>query len=490
MASDEFIEIPGPAGTPVQMRQLFKEQTPQRELCVVADMAGMHVYVRLVPGPEFAGADAAEMEAVLQRAGVVIGINQQSIALVAERASSGRPLTEYVQVARGEPMRKGEDGSIEFHVRPAEDMNVYEEGASAHGILENCFAGQRVATILPPGIGRAGRDVFGNVIDPQPGDQLTIQPGKGIKISPNGKEFSAESDGRLVFENNRLSVSTVLEIPCDVDATVGSINFVGRVVINGSVADGMEVDGRGGVTVGGDMGAAVIISNGDVKINGAVNGGGTATITCRNLYARSIEGATVDATGNVLSASSIKNAQIHSKGQVSVLNGGIVSGTVCALGGVAADVIGSLGGDALTILAGMDWDEEIRKEDMQDRINGFLHRIEDANKMLEPLFAAGDLAGKLEQHQKTMISELITELRFVREDLTRLLEERAELSAIDRKGAGARISARSVLNSGVLIRFPGFETQVPKLVQGPLEAVPDPTRGLRLERPHTSKGRA
>lgn len=480
--SEAELLIPGRGGEPLPMRTLFYEQTPEREIHVVCTPDGMRAYLRAAPGQESSRLENSLILYYLEKAGVVSGVMDAGVALLAALQNSSAPTSAYCQLARGAPMRKGENGSVEFHVQPTSFSPRYDQGDDGAidykqlNLIENCFAGQRVATIIPPGPGRPGTDVFGGEIPPQPGDPILVRAGPGITISPNGRDFTAEIEGRLVFEDGVLSVSPLLEINRDIDYSIGNVDFVGKVLVNGSLLDGFYINGKGGVEITGDVGASRITSEGDVKITGGIKGKNAAIITCRDLSARYIDDATAETRGDVAAAKEIINSNIKALGRISVADGAIIGGVVCGFRGVEADTLGSDMGVATRVLAGLDWTEENRKDEIRARVAELLDRVQSSKALLDPLFADKEIHARLGTDQKSMLSELIAELRDIREDLTELLDERENIAHHRQEGVVDQINVRKIIYQGVEIRFGSADAQVKDSVKGPVSVMPDAGR--------------
>lgn len=473
------IDLSGAGGAAVPMRTLLHDHTTAYEVWVVSSPDRMRAYMKVVPGQNYAGLGKEEVKDLAARAGVAFGLLEAGIDLYVSLLRPPARFDGYFQVARGEAMRRGVDASIEFHVQPTALVPRYDVGDDGAvdfkqlHLIENCFAGQRVASILPPSPGRAGRDVFGGEIPPEAGTPLSVLAGPGVVISANGRDFTSEIEGRVVYENGTISVSPVLEIHHDVDYSVGNIDFVGRVLVRGSLLDGFRINAKHGVEINGEMGASRITSEGDVSITGGVRGKGAAFISCRNLTAHYIDEATVEATGNVTANKEILNAVVKSLGRVSIPNGSIVGGEVCGFHGVEADVIGSDMGVATRVLSGLNWTEEDMLADLRQRIAEFLERSRSAKTILDPLLVNREVLAHLGTEQKSMLADLVGELRDLRENLIELLDARSRIVNRRQEGLVNQINVRSMLNMGVAVRFTRVESEIKDSVKGPLSVIQD-----------------
>ncbi|MCL2000441.1 MAG: FapA family protein [Planctomycetes bacterium] len=473
------VELSGYGGAPVSMYTVFYDRNPDREIHIVTSPDRMYAYMKILPGPKFSGVTVAAVAGILMAAGVVRGLIEQGINHFIAQQSGPAPFDGYFQVARGEPMRKGEDGSIEFHVQPTSFRPRYDKDDAGNidfkqlNLIENCFAGQRVASILPPGPGRAGINVFGEELPPVAGAPVQVRTGPGVSVASNDREFTAEIEGRLIYEDGVLTVSPILEIAHDVDYSVGNIDFVGKVLVQGSLLDGFYINAKQGVEISGEVGAARITSKGKVKIVGGIRGKNAAIIACHDLSAHYIDDAVIEASGDVEATKEILNSDVKSLGCVSIPDGAIVGGAVCGFKGVEAGVIGSEIGVATRVAAGLNWTEEIRKEEMRDKIAEYMDRILSSKMVLDPLFADDSVKTRLGSEQKSLLSELISELRALRENLLDVLQDRASLVSRRQDGMVDQINVRKMLYPGVKVNFSQVEGEVKDSAKGPLSIVQD-----------------
>ncbi|MCC8180993.1 MAG: FapA family protein [Planctomycetes bacterium] len=473
------VELAGHNGEPVPMCTLYYDRTSEFEVRIVSSPDRMRVYIQMLPGPNFVPPGPSRIRNLLELAGIAAGFLDSGIVLYSSLMHGTEPYTGFFQVARGEPMRKGEDGSIEFHVQPTAFKPRYDEeddGAidfKQLNLIENCFAGQRVASILPPGPGRPGTDIFGDEIPPMPGNPISVQAGPGVVISSNGRDFTSEIEGRVVYENDVISVSPVLEIYRDIDYSVGNVDFVGKVVVNGSLLDGFYINAKHGVELTGEMGASRITSEGDVKLTGGVKGKNVAFISCRNLTARYIDDAVVEASGDVVVNKEIMNSNIKSLGRLSIPDGAIIGGEVCGYHGVEAQSLGSDMGVATRVISGLNWTDEEQLQGMRSRIAELLDRTQSAKLILDPLLADREILSQLGEDQKSMLSELIAELRELRDQLAELLDSRSRITNRRQTGLVNQVNVTGTMHMGVSIRFTLVESPIKDDITGPLSVTQD-----------------
>lgn len=77
--------------------------------------------------------------------------------------------------------------------------------------------------------------MLGRVIAAKKGKGLPPLVGRGFDKSVDGLTYTAAIDGKIERHKNRIIILPILEINGDVDVGTGNIDFVGDVVIHGSV---------------------------------------------------------------------------------------------------------------------------------------------------------------------------------------------------------------------------------------------------------------
>ncbi len=235
----------------------------------------------------------------LKNKGIVFGIDIQAI-----ENSVNNPGTPAV-AARGINPLKGQNASIQyfFEKNPtpkpvilANDIVDYYE----LGQIIPVYAGDILAVREPATAGTPGIDIYGKEIAPQPGDDIDFKMGRGIIINQN--EAVAEHAGALSWINNKMYVTKLYHVLGDVDFSIGNIDFMGKVLISGSVYDGFKVEADDDIDICGGVGNALINSRkGSVFVQNGIIGRGKALVTAhKNVEAKFVQAATVVAGQSIV----------------------------------------------------------------------------------------------------------------------------------------------------------------------------------------------
>ena len=133
-------------------------------------------------------------------------------------------------------------------------------------IVNQVEQGTAICEIIQPEDPVTGMNIYGNEIPGKPGSMPAIPNGDNTYLSEDGTKLIAAITGNLTFSNNRFSVRQQFDVPENVDASTGNIEFAGDVIIRGSVLEGYTVKAGGNVTVYGMVEGAQISAGGNVQL--------------------------------------------------------------------------------------------------------------------------------------------------------------------------------------------------------------------------------
>ncbi len=305
----------------------------------------------------------AELQTFLTQAKICEGLLEHAIAALIEAAAQSKPLSGCI-IAQGVPMVPGADGTIQLAVSDALGAEAAEQEEGEHAGSDridlrrvqsflNVSSGQLIGTILAPGEGQPGKTVQGRIIAAQPGLPLELELVKHVRLGEDGISLYAEADGRLYRHGKELSVEDIYVIKGNVDFKVGNIVYNGYLDIKGDVLDGFTVQATKGIKIQGNIGVSDVLSDGDISFCG-MDGQGKGRITCGGqLKANFIHDAQVDAEGDVLVETEIRNSFIRSNGCIKVNKGMLAGGEYVALGGIESNIIGTITSQRTRLIAGI-----------------------------------------------------------------------------------------------------------------------------------------
>ncbi|MGE5484078.1 MAG: flagellar assembly protein A [Ignavibacteriales bacterium] len=231
---------------------------------------------------------ATDVEAALRTKGVTYGLDREGILSAVETAD-GVPRV----VARGDPVREGQDGFVEylFDREPVEIVYGDEEKVNywERYVFPSVKEGELLAVLHEPVPGVPGRKVTGEIVLPHPTREASLRVKDGVAIDDDGRKAVAAIAGRPVvggYRERHLKVVQMMVHPTDVDMKSGNLSFGGDLLILGNVNEGMRVEAHGDITVMGNSSGAVIQAGGMVICRGSLIGCQVRAGGLKSLYNR------------------------------------------------------------------------------------------------------------------------------------------------------------------------------------------------------------
>ena len=384
----------------------------------------MQAWIDVMPAN---GGQALERDLIflaLGEAGITYGIDQAAVDAASRVKLEGRFL-----VASGQPAQNGENARFELLVADARDRapKLDEHGLINFrelGAIPTVSADDALMRRHPPTTGSIGRNVRGEVIEPEHGrDEPFADHLIGACIARDDANLlRALFAGQPVRCGNGVNVEQVLRLR-NVDMTSGNISFDGTISIEGEVLPGMKVHATGDIAVGGVVDGAELDAGGDVRVAGGiiakarVRAGGAVS-------ARFVESAQVFSGTTISIDDTALQSELQANNQIligikSPQRGRLAGGSARAMLLIRAPVLGSPTSGVTTLLLGVN---PVLEAEYQRLLVKIAQQREEENKLeklVKHLSAHGDRAGMLER-AKNSWQEAI-------KAWARLLPERDEL---------------------------------------------------------------
>ncbi|TWJ17734.1 DUF342 domain-containing protein [Geobacter argillaceus] len=404
---------------------------------------------------------AEELEDFLAQARIREGVIEEGGAALLDSAASKNGVAGLL-LAKGEPMSPGEDGKIVLEV--AEDSADEARGSEDTSIVDmrqvqefiNVNADDLIARVLPPGEGTAGRTIRARTIPPQPGKPLDLHLGSNVRFNEEDGTVYAIAAGRVYCQGADISVEETYLVKGDVDFKVGNIEFNGFVEIRGDVLDGFTVKATKGVKVHGNIEACLIESGGNVSFCG-MSGQGKGVIRCGgSIAANFVYDATIDATGDLLADTEIRNCQIRTLGAVRVGKRGMAGGECVALAGVDAGSLGAVSSLRTHIIAGVHYGD-------QEEITRLFNELK-------------EVIARFNATQKTASD--LKEFQTARAAVTARTHE---VRSRQHEATNPKINVRKMLYDGVTITLGSYSETIREERKGPMSIIENTIEsGLRF----------
>ncbi|WP_053284654.1 flagellar assembly protein A [Clostridium botulinum] len=210
-----------------------------------------------------------EIKEILLSKGIKVGVIKENLYKLVELQD-----VEDVLIAKGrKPIQSIDDRiDIKFDVNNGkafkEDKNGNVDYKSI-GRVKEVKKGE-VLAVREPGVdGKDGIDVKGCIKKHAKRKKANIKLGQGCEFKDDNTVIST-IEGKPTFKGGVIAVHPVHNVEKDVDITTGNIDFVGDVVIYGSVKEGMRVDCGQNLTVNKNIEHAKLYSKRDMTVLGNV----------------------------------------------------------------------------------------------------------------------------------------------------------------------------------------------------------------------------
>lgn len=279
-------------------------------------------------------------------------------------------------------------------------------------------AGHLVAEIryqTPPA---TGKSIYNEDVAGPPNDDLIIRVGDGIQQRENGR-FFATADGIPLIEPEAISLTKVLVHNGDVNLRTGNIRFDGPVEIKGSIDNGAIVETTGDLIVHGTIRGAQVHSLGTLTVKAGITTGATGKVNSRgDLQAEFIENSNVTCGGNLVVQKALLNSTVIVGGTIKVASkGGVIAGgRIISKDSLVTYNLGFKRGAITTLNVGVDWRAARAADIRRVRLEKLQKKQQDDRQALRELVQKSK--AQMTQRHKELKEELqdrLTRMRTIAE---------------------------------------------------------------------------
>ena len=422
-------------------------------------------YQPALGGTNYSASDILEE---LKEEGITYGVKEEEFSDVFKPE---QPLEKY-KIARGKAAISGESAELEFKFDTESDSNkvkIDEDGKADFynlGRIVNVEEGEVLVAKKPATEGTPGKNIYGQEIAPEPGEDIPLPAGKNVKVDGDELQLIAEIEGQASYDGSKVNVDDTHEVNGNVDLSTGNVDFNGNVIVRGDVKEGMEIDAKGSVEVKGSVYEADIKSGGQIIINKGFIGSPSKGILNAegNIEVKFIENGTVKTQNNLL----VKDAIIHSDidvGQTITVEQGkglISGGTVRAGEEIIAKVIGSNLATSTTVAVGIT--PELRDEyhNVSEKLEEMQSDLNETVKNINLLKKVKKQQDGLDERKEMLLNQLIRKRFSLANELESVKEEKNELSEkLDKRKEGT-IKVQQEINPGVVVMIGTYKRKITK----------------------------
>lgn len=182
-------------------------------------------------------------------------------------------------VAQGQAPQPGKNAKFEPQVKlfseTMRNPKLLDDGSfdlRDLGNIETVEIGQAILKKIPLTEGKCGRDVYGEKISAEPGNDAELQTSESTELdSENPSLLRATKAGLVRFDGSVMEVDDVL-VYKQLNPKQGHVKFKGSVMIRGDVSPDMKLVATGDIVIGGFVECATIKCGGELTILSGASG--------------------------------------------------------------------------------------------------------------------------------------------------------------------------------------------------------------------------
>lgn len=293
----------------------------------------------------------------LKKCGVHFGILEEKI----DAYLKNRVYCTNIRLAEAKPPIQGKNAEIKyfFEVGTAPKPRISEDGSVDFHQLDNISKvnkGDVLAELIPADTGMSGKDVGGAEIKPYKVSNLVLRHGNNIHLSEDGLTMFSDTSGHVSLADDRVFVSNTYEVPADVGAATGDIEYDGNVLVRGNVITGFRVKATGDIIVEGVVEGASLAAGGQIVLKRGIQGMGRGTLTAEgDIITKFIENSLVSSMANI-TTDAIMHSNVSAKGDIIVTGrrGLVTGGEIKSGNTIEVKTAGSTMGTVTVLEVGID----------------------------------------------------------------------------------------------------------------------------------------
>lgn len=416
--------------------------------------------------PGMGGGDVSreDIEVMLRNSGIVHGWDEAAIEALVDEPVYG----QRVPVAVGTKPVNGNDAKIVYFFDTSVKIKPREiEGKvdfKELNTIRNVIKGEELAKKTPAQKGVPGRTVTGRVLPAKDGKDVAFDLGNNVQLSKDGLRVMSTADGQVMLLQGRITVETVMIIAGDVDTSVGNINFLGSVIVKGSVSDGFTVKAVGNIEVMGNVGKAVLETHADVIVHQGINGGGEGKVLAgQSIWSKFIQNATCEAGLYVIVSDGILHSRVVS-GKKILCKGKrakIVGGYLRASEEINASSLGAIGSGETILEVGIDPKVKENMVALNNEVEALNKEFGAANLNLQSLLKQERVIKILPPDKIALKKSLVLKVAGIKTSLTKASEalEKQRKDVEDLQASG-KISSSGLVYPGAKVIIKDVELDI------------------------------
>lgn len=337
-------------------------------------------------------------------------MDEEALTLLRQAIENRRPI-RYFNLSLGQEPQHAAEPFLHLSYQDREIPQDHENIDFRHIKPKDLvYKGDLVAEIrfkTPP---IAGYNVYGEVLDPQINEDLTIPFPK--EIERRDLQFYALFDGVPVVSEKAITFKRMLHHKGDVNLTTGDIRFTGPVIIDGNVEQGASLHVSGDVHIKGGFYGHYLHVTGDLKVQGGIKPSSKLFhFVGGDLNTKFMEGANIRVQGSSTIAKNLMGGHFVAGDHLQVL-GSITACQVYAQGDIVTKDVGRKQGSHTDIYLGISFKVARSYTLNIHRVDFFTELSQEINEELKALQAQSKDTTALE-HRLNRVLAIIKKLNGV-----------------------------------------------------------------------------
>lgn len=451
-------------GLPVKIAPPQNHKNSAGNIIVELSSNKMDAYLTVITPSGGSPLTRQDIENALREKNVVYGLRDDIIDLAVNLQNVPDPLV----VARGTDPVNGPNAFIDYKFnsnsmrgKPVEMMDGRVDFYNLH-LIQNVEPGEVLAVKTPAGPGIPGHTVTGQELPAKPGKDMVLALGKNVEFADNNTRVLATGKGHVILTGNKLSVSNVYEINGDVDFNTGNIEFIGTVVVKGSVREGFKVVADGDVEVMNTIADGVVSCTGSLKVKNGIVGRDKSRIKAGgHVFTRFIENSTIEAGADVIVGEAIMHSKVSARKNITVGGKGVIVGGIIRAGeDIKCKIVGSPLATATELEAGINPELRLEFNQLNNLRIAKEQDFEKADKAVKLLSQLKQARGELPPDKMAIlmrVNKIHAQLTVELEELNQNLED---VVLQIRQTERGRIMAQGLIYAGVKVTIGSASTRI------------------------------
>lgn len=390
------------------------------------------------------------------------------------------------RIAKGEEPSPGRDGKLVWLVKrfsQSGEMQADEKGFVDFLTLnrfDNITKGQSIARLYPPHDGKDGVNAVGKHMKSLPGKPLKLSLDRSVKIEKHSsgayEVLIAEENGYALEESGRISIRTVLEVKGDVDLKIGSLDFIGGIVISGDVQKGIMIKSQEDLLIGGNVqGENMLSSQKSLTVKGAHFGGERSGIFARDFYKVKLARlVSADVDGVVIVEKEAIECLISTRTFFDARSAKIIGGSYRVVTGAEIGQFGNDAGKHTEVVLCAEIEASREWVDLERSLQQHSEAIELLKLHLGHYAHQSKKIARLAPEHREKMMRLQTKLESLESSYLYQKKKKSEFVAKAKDAVPGHVNITTLMHAGAVVKYGEHVFQVQESMKGPFSIMYDP----------------